>query len=101
MSQGQAPTFPQNDKAALEAPTSEAIDKLKHEERKRKEEERKQKQGQFSDDDDCLKKEDLNESADKPIPKEEFRKKGRDFANNYLNMFIKTTTAKGKAKEAK
>jgi len=100
MSQGQAPTVVVTDKAALEAPTAEAIDKLKQEERKKKEEERKLKQGQLSDDEELNKKEDLNESADKVVKKEEFRKKGRDFAESYLPMFLKNP-AKGKAKDGK
>lgn len=88
------------EKAALEAPTSDAIEKLKLDEKKKKEEERKQKQGQLSDDEELNKKEDLNESADKVVKKEEFRKKGKDFAENYLPMFLKNPV-KSKAKDGK
>jgi len=98
MSQGQAPTVVVNEKAMLEPPTSDTLDKLKLDEKKKREEERKQKQ--LSDDEELTKKEELNESADKIYKKEEFRKKGKDFAENYLSMFLKNP-GKSKAKDGK
>jgi hypothetical protein len=87
-----------NEKAALEPPTSETLEKLKQDEKKKREEERKQKE--LSDDEELTKKEELNESTGKVIKKEEFRKKGKDFAENYLSMFLKHP-GKSKAKDGK